>query len=395
MAEDLYKQALSLFNQGEYEKALRIIERSPLNTLREKELLDQCWRQIVEQYCYLINESISQKDYWTARLIKDEFKAKFGVNNKIEEIKIPEFQATSPTEEFVEKKPKFCKYLMIAIGIILIIIIAFVIERKNRQEDSLSVANENSNSISRQVDEKFVSESSKVESEFHPVRLECEGDMIGYPIRMEINVDKNNHISGNYLNVKYNVKFVLEGIRSEDGVLHITARHQDAIFYFTLKPVTDNKLIGYGSNGKNKLDIHLKVKDSDSLSNVLKRYYNSRFDYSILYPSSFNIIKEPENGDGCRFSKDDNTYLSVSGIYNSLDETLEDVYKRYKSKSPAYCRIKNDWFVVSDNTDDGCIFYQKTVLKDGVFITAILHYPSSENGYYSTLIPKIFTNFPN
>ena len=81
--------------------------------------------------------------------------------------------------------------------------------------------------------------------------------------------------------------------------------------------------------------------------------------------------------------------------YNSLDETLEDVYKRYKSKSPAYCRIKDNWFVVSDNTDDGYIFYQKTVLKDGIFMTAILHYPSSENDYYSTLIPKIFTDFPD
>ena len=115
----------------------------------------------------------------------------------------------------------------------------------------------------------------------------------------------------------------------------------------------------------------------------------------ILYPSSFNIIKEPENGDGCRFSKDNNTYLSVWGMYNSLDETLEEVYNQYKSKSPAYYRIKDNWFVISDNTDNGYIFYQKTVLKDGVFMTAVLHYPSNENDYYSALIPKIFTKFPN
>lgn len=143
------------------------------------------------------------------------------------------------------------------------------------------------------------------------------------------------------------------------------------------------------------MPFELYLSNESSSNTTLKRYYNSRFDYSILYPSSFNIIKEPENGDGYRFLKDNNTYLSVSGIYNNLDKTLEDVYKQYKSKSPVYCRIKDNWFVVSDNTDDGCIFYQKTVLKDGVFMTAILHYPSSENGYYSTLIPKIFTNFPN
>lgn len=149
-------------------------------------------------------------------------------------------------------------------------------------------------------------------------------------------------------------------------------------------------------NYQNKeMPFELFSGNGSSSNTTLKWYYNSRFDYRILYPSSFNIIKEPENGDGCRFSKDDNTYLSVSGMYNSLDETLEDVYKRYKSKSPAYCRIKDNWFVVSDNTDDGYIFYQKTVLKDGIFMTAILHYPSSENDYYSTLIPKIFTDFPD
>lgn len=40
-------------------------------------------------------------------------------------------------------------------------------------------------------------------------------------------------------------------------------------------------------------------------------------------------------------------------------------------------------------------FYLKTVLKDGVFITAELHYPNNEKEYYSKLISKIFTNFPN
>lgn len=58
--------------------------------------------------------------------------------------------------------------------------------------------------------------------------------------------------------------------------------------------------------------------NGSSSNTTLKWYYNSRFDYRILYPSSFNIIKEPENGDGCRFSKDDNTYLSVSGMYNCI-----------------------------------------------------------------------------
>ena len=395
MVDDSYTQALSLFNQGEYEKALRLIEQSPLNTLREKELLEQCRKQVVEQYCYLINESIAQKDCRTAKFAKDEFKAKYGVNNKIEGIKIPEIQATPSTEELVEKKPNSRKYIVIALGVILVTITAFFIKRKSNQENLLSAKYETSDSVSQRSDDRFISESSKVKSDFRPTYLKCEGDMIGYPIQMEINIDKNSHISGNYLNVKYNVKFVLEGTRSKDGVLRITARHQDAIFYFTLKPIADNKLIGYGSNGKNKLDIHLKVKTFNSLSDDLKRYYNPRFDYNVLYPSSFNIVSESGNGDGCKFSKDDKTYLMVWGMYNNMNETLENKYNQHKDQSPVYCRLKDNWFVISDNTDDGCIFYQKTVLKNDVFITAILHYPSNENNYYSSMISNIFTDFPN
>lgn len=128
---------------------------------------------------------------------------------------------------------------------------------------------------------------------------------------------------------------------------------------------------------------------------TLKKYHNSRFGYNVLYPSSFSNIYESENGDGCRFSKDSHTCLIVYGMHNVLNETIEDKYNEYRSKSPVYYRLKDNWFVVSDYTENGDIFYLKTVLKDGVFITAELHYPNNEKGYYSKLISKIFINFPN
>lgn len=128
---------------------------------------------------------------------------------------------------------------------------------------------------------------------------------------------------------------------------------------------------------------------------TLKKYHNSRFGYNVLYPSSFSNIYESENGDGCRFSKDSHTCLIVYGMHNVLNETIEDKYNEYRSKSPVYYRLKDNWFVVSDYTENGDIFYLKTVLKDGVFITAELHYPNNEKEYYSKLISKIFTNLPN
>ena len=128
MSEDLYTQALSLFNQCKYEEALKRIEQSPLSTLREKKLLEQCQKQILEQYCYLINESIRQKDYRSAKSIKDEYQAKFGKNYKIEAIKIPEIASPLQTEECsdsIERTPN--TYLKIALGIILFILTCTII----------------------------------------------------------------------------------------------------------------------------------------------------------------------------------------------------------------------------------------------------------------------------
>lgn len=219
-----------------------------------------------------------------------------------------------------------------------------------------------------------------------------------YAVTMQLSICDDN-IYGEYYYDKYNSEnklYLYGGISSGRDIVLLEFNNKGEQSSTFKGRFGRDSFSGTFVNYQDKeMPFELYLSNESSSNTTLKRYYNSRFDYSILYPSSFNIIKEPENGDGYRFLKDNNTYLSVSGIYNNLDKTLEDVYKQYKSKSPVYCRIKDNWFVVSDNTDDGCIFYQKTVLKDGVFMTAILHYPSSENGYYSTLIPKIFTNFPN
>ena len=228
---------------------------------------------------------------------------------------------------------------------------------------------------------------------------ESENGYIADRIIISLSFHTNGNIYGTYYYNKRGSdnKLYLYGGASanEDMVLleFTESGQQTGIFKGRL---TSRALEGtFTNNAGVEMPFELYLSNGSSSNTTLKRYYNSRFGYSILYPSSFNIIKEPENGDGCRFSKDNNTYLSVWGMYNSLDETLEEVYNQYKSKSPAYYRIKDNWFVISDNTDNGYIFYQKTVLKDGVFMTAVLHYPSNENDYYSALIPKIFTKFPN
>ena len=110
--------------------------------------------------------------------------------------------------------------------------------------------------------------------------------------------------------------------------------------------------------------------------------------------SFFDEIELPTNGDGCKFIRDEQTYLIAAGINNVFDETLEDKYKECKAKQPVYCRMKNDWLVVSDYTEDGRIYYEKTVLRNGAFLTATLYFPPEEKPFFAEIIPKIFTDFP-
>lgn len=216
---------------------------------------------------------------------------------------------------------------------------------------------------------------------------------------MQISMDDNN-VSGSYYYVKNGSNNTLElsGSMNSNDYMILTeynyAREHTGTFEgkWSLEGYSGTFTNYKGVKMPFKLHRETKITNSDL---TLKKYQNPRFNYTIAYPAFFDKRQESENGNGCKFYMDDNTYLSVYGSYNSLNETLEDKYNEYKVKSPVYSILKNNWFVVSDYTEDGDIFYLKTVLKDNIFMTAILVYPKDEKDYYSPLIPKMFTKFPN
>ena len=78
--------------------------------------------------------------------------------------------------------------------------------------------------------------------------------MVGYPIEMNISINGDGSIKGEYNNVKYDVHFSLDGYVEASDSLRIVGYHEDAKFYFTLYRIGEyGKIVGYGSNGKNKL----------------------------------------------------------------------------------------------------------------------------------------------
>ena len=106
-----YKEALTLYNQCEYEKAYDILSCSQcLDDKSHRLLLEECKKQILQQYIYKINEAKFNKDIAKANQIKVMYTEKYGKNELI-------------------SKPEDDKYffLISVVGIPLFIILCLII----------------------------------------------------------------------------------------------------------------------------------------------------------------------------------------------------------------------------------------------------------------------------
>jgi hypothetical protein len=98
-------------------------------------------------------------------------------------------------------------------------------------------------------------------------------------------------------------------------------------------------------------------------------------------------------------SRDGRTELLVYGAYNSLDQTLRDVFEQEGGRSiehpnrvVTYKVLRNDWFVVS-GTENGRIFYQKTMLRNSTFKSFRIEYDKSEKQTFDSITAVIARSF--
>lgn len=445
--DDLYNKAISFYNEGEYEEALDAIRNSSMATSKDgQNLIRECEKLILEQHVYLINEYIEQRDYLNALRKKEEYRTKYGSNPKIENIIIPyasvmvdqkecsEHQTSNnQSQQSVKRKlPLYRKlFCMKRTGLIIIAIIVLSLisllgyrsykstgelQKKRLYEDSIRVAD--SIAAIEAAEEEYQRQMA-IEKEQEEFGLEVSNDVpnptvgstiIGfeyygminekYPIVMRPGWRKPNEIGGSYYYVKNGSNNTLELSGSMNSNDYMILKEYNSAGENTGTFEGKWSLNSYSGTFTNYKGVKMPFKlysettatnDSDIIFNS---YQNSRFNYTITYPSFLNKRQESENGDGCKFYMDDNTYLIVSGMYNALDESIISRYNEYKSKSVTYSIQKDNWFVISDYTSDGNIFYTKTALQNGVFFTATFYYPVKDKDKYNSVIKKIFTNFP-
>ncbi|HEY9668779.1 MAG TPA: hypothetical protein V6C91_18365 [Coleofasciculaceae cyanobacterium] len=132
------------------------------------------------------------------------------------------------------------------------------------------------------------------------------------------------------------------------------------------------------------------------------RYYNSRFNYSVAYPSSLLIPQgESQNGDGQKFlSKDKSITLLVYGSHNALNQQLAELYRtqsrsatrEHPTRVVTYKTHGNDWFVVS-GYENGKVFYNKTILRNGDFKVLEIQYKKSLQPKFDSIAAEISKSF--
>ena len=220
-----------------------------------------------------------------------------------------------------------------------------------------------------------------------------------YRIVMQIYMDVKN-VSGSYYYVKNGSNNTLELSGSKNSNDNMLLKEYNSAGENTGTFEGKWSMDSYSGTFTNYKGIKMPFKlyrETTATNNsdiTFNSYQNSRFNYTITYTSFLTQSQESENGDGCKFYMDDNTYLVVSGAYNALDESIVSRYYKCKSKPVTYSMQKDNWFVISNYTSNGNIFYTKTVLQNGVFFTATFYYPAKDKDKYNPVIKKIFTNFP-
>lgn len=93
-----------------------------------------------------------------------------------------------------------------------------------------------------------------------------EGDMKGFPIKVDFGVLSNGVINGGYQNVKYGTVLELTGRLTSDKSLQLVGENQNEKIVFELSFSSPEHLEGYGKMGDNSLEVKLKLISSEVIN---------------------------------------------------------------------------------------------------------------------------------
>lgn len=126
-------------------------------------------------------------------------------------------------------------------------------------------------------------------------------------------------------------------------------------------------------------------------------YTNSRFGFTVQYPTTFTAYPPPTNNDGREFSNEEATITAYGSHINVLgeNETIETYYQRALADAPGpvtYKALGNDWYVVSYRAGTNTV-YEKAIIGETIISKVIITYPSSKQAYYDSMVTHVSKTF--
>ena len=151
-----------------------------------------------------------------------------------------------------------------------------------------------------------------------------------------------------------------------------------------------------------KDDAHSKAEPAKSEQNQKENlsyqtYTNTRYGFTVEYPTTFTVGPAPTNNDGRRFYNEEFTMVAYGSHINTVEqnETIETYYNRALGDASgpiAYKRLANDWYAISYTTGSN-IVYEKAIINDGVIFTLNMTYPTSQKKKYDKMVTRVAKTF--
>lgn len=146
--------------------------------------------------------------------------------------------------------------------------------------------------------------------------------------------------------------------------------------------------------GENNTTNNVQINSYNNDIEYIK-YYNTRYQFSIEYPSDLIQQPAPTNNDGRVFKNINNTVgLVIKGYNNVLYETVEESYNKFISTLDivTYTNLSERSYVVSweENSE---VFYSCKVFGDGSINEFTFRYPKDKANVYDKVVEKLYDSF--
>ena len=124
------------------------------------------------------------------------------------------------------------------------------------------------------------------------------------------------------------------------------------------------------------------------------RYCNARFGQCADIPATYRSDPPPENGDGLVFRDGAGMSITVSAMYNALNDSVASQRQSNieLEAAPTYQAQGSNWFVISGVKGDN-IFYLKSFVTKSTISDLWIEYPAARKADYDAVVARVVKSF--